>query len=70
MGVDLPRMAIAVVVVSAVGAAAFRVATAPQRVQERRDTARSVCLASKGEWTVVDGSEVCRRDDGWSNRGS
>jgi hypothetical protein len=49
-------------VVTAVGAVVFRVATAPQRIQERRELARSVCLANKGEWVVVDGAEICRRD--------
>ena len=45
-------------------AAAFRVATAPDRVRERKDTARSVCLSSGGQWVKVDRDEICQKPGG------
>ena len=42
--------------------AVFRVATAPDRIRERRDMAREVCLKAGGEWVVGDGRrEICKR---------
>ena len=58
---DLTRMLFAVVVVMAIGSALFRVATAPQRIKDRHETARSVCLASGGQWVKIDRDELCQR---------
>jgi len=58
---ELTRVMFAVVVVMAVGAALFRVTTAPQRIKDRHETARSVCLASGGQWIKVERDEVCQR---------
>lgn len=41
----------------AVGSAAFRVATAPERIKERRETAQAVCRSSGGQWVQVDERE-------------
>jgi hypothetical protein len=59
---DLTRGTFGLVVVLALGAAVFRVATAPERIKERRETARSVCLSSGGQWVKVQRDEVCQRD--------
>ena len=56
---NLTRLAVAAVVVAAVAAALFRVVTANDRVNERRDTARSVCAATGGEWVRTPKHEMC-----------
>ena len=56
---NLTRLAVAAVVVAAVGAALFRVITANERVSERRETARSVCAATGGEWVKTPKHEMC-----------
>ena len=61
MPLNFTRTAFLFVCVVAVGAAAVRVATAPDRVRQRRDTARAVCAESGGQWVMVDDIEVCRR---------
>lgn len=45
----------------AIGAAVFRVATAPDRIKERRETARQVCLSSGGQWVPMDRDHGCLR---------
>ena len=62
MGAGATRGMFLLVAALAVGAAAFRVSTAPERIQERRNTARSVCVAGGGEWVKVDNNEICRKD--------
>jgi len=38
------------------------VATAPDRIRERRDIAKEVCLKSGGAWVMAeDRHEVCKR---------
>jgi hypothetical protein len=49
------------VVLAAIVAALFRIATAPERIADRRSTARSVCLGSGGEWVTQGRHEICRR---------
>ena len=63
MSLNITRIAFALVCVAAVLAAVFRVVTASDRVKERRETARSVCIRSGGEWVKVDDAEICRRND-------
>ena len=58
---NMAWVAFVIVVVLAVGAASFRVATAPDRISERRNRARSVCLNSGGEWVRVNNTELCRK---------
>jgi hypothetical protein len=55
------RHAFAWVVFAAIVAALFRIATAPERIAERRNTARSVCLAGGGVWVKIDRDEICQR---------
>ena len=52
---------VASVIVLSVGSALFRVATAPERIAERRNTAKEVCVKSGGEWVRVGREEVCKR---------
>lgn len=49
------------ILVIGVGAAVFRVATAPDRIRDRKETARSVCLSSGGQWVKVEREEICRK---------
>lgn len=42
-------------------AAAFRVATAPDRVRDRKATARSVCVGAGGQWVTVGKDEICQK---------
>jgi len=63
MGTRFARTAFALVSAIAVSAAVFRIATAPERIRDRHQTARMVCLQTGGEWATVDGNEVCRRTE-------
>ena len=59
------RHAFAWVVLAAIVAALFRVATAPERIADRRTTARNVCLGSGGMWVQSGGrDEICHRAGG------
>lgn len=62
------RHVFAWVVVAAIAAALFRVATAPERIAERRNTARNVCLGSGGQWVKEGRDEICRRRELASNK--
>ncbi|HSW04198.1 hypothetical protein [Aquabacterium sp.] len=44
----------------AVGGTVFRVATAPDRIRDRIETARKVCAERGGEWVTVNRREQCR----------
>jgi hypothetical protein len=59
----MARSAFVIVVLAAVGATVFRVATAPERIKERRNTARSVCVGSGGAWVQIGTEEICQRSD-------
>ncbi|MEO8154267.1 MAG: hypothetical protein ABI605_14460 [Rhizobacter sp.] len=63
MYTSLTRSAFLIVVLAAVGASVFRVSTAPERVRERRDTARSVCVSSGGQWIQVGRDEICQKEE-------
>jgi hypothetical protein len=63
MYTGVARSAFVIVVLAAVGASVFRVATAPERVKERRNTARSVCVGSGGAWVQIGKDEICQRDE-------
>ncbi|MFO1222594.1 MAG: hypothetical protein U1E90_05820 [Burkholderiaceae bacterium] len=52
----------ALIIVGAAVSAVFRVATAPDRIRDRRDHAKEVCLKAGGEWVVAeDRREACKR---------
>ena len=57
------RHVFAWVVLAAIVAALFRIATAPERIAERRNIARNVCLGSGGEWVKEGRNEICRRPE-------
>lgn len=62
MGVRIAWSIVALIIIAAAVSAAFRVATAPDRIRDRRDMAKEVCLKSGGEWVVSeDRREVCKR---------
>jgi len=62
MGIRIAWTIVALIVVAAAVSAAFRVATAPDRIRDRRDMAKEVCLKAGGEWVVAeDRREVCKR---------
>ncbi|HET9643543.1 MAG TPA: hypothetical protein VFP68_09340 [Burkholderiaceae bacterium] len=53
------RLAILVVIALSVVAAYFRVSTAPERMKAHRDTARTVCESTGGQWSLLGRDEVC-----------
>jgi hypothetical protein len=61
MGVRIAWAIVALIILGAVVSALFRVATAPDRIQARRDTAREVCVRAGGEWVMAGRHEVCKR---------
>lgn len=61
MGVRIAWTVVALIILGAVVSALFRVATAPDRIQARKDTAREVCVRSGGEWVVAGRDEVCKK---------
>jgi len=60
MGTRFARTAFALISIAAIAGAVFRVSTAPDRIRERHQTARAVCLQKGGEWVIVDNNEICR----------
>lgn len=44
----------------ALGGTAFRVTTAPDRIRDRHELARKVCLERGGQWTQIDRGQGCR----------
>ena len=62
MGVRIAWTIVALIIIGAAISAVFRVATAPDRIRERREIAKEVCLKSGGEWVMADNRrEVCKR---------
>jgi hypothetical protein len=57
------RTAFAIVAVVSITGAVIRVATAPDRIRERRITAQSVCASSGGTWMTIDKQEICSKPD-------
>jgi hypothetical protein len=61
MPVPLARHTFALIVIGAVALTALRIMTAPDRIAERRATARTVCVSSGGQWTSDGRNELCKR---------
>jgi hypothetical protein len=61
MAVRIAWTIVALIIVGAAVSAVFRVATAPDRIRERRDIAKEVCLKAGGEWVIAESKEVCKR---------
>ncbi|HEX6019457.1 MAG TPA: hypothetical protein VFZ28_15280 [Burkholderiaceae bacterium] len=62
MGIRIAWTIVALIVIAAAVSAAFRVATAPDRIRDRHDQAKEVCLKAGGEWVVAeDRPAVCKR---------
>ena len=61
MGVRIAWTIVALIILGAIFSALFRVATAPDRIQARKATARAVCVKSGGEWVTAGRDEVCKR---------
>jgi hypothetical protein len=62
MGVRIAWSLVALIIIGAAVSAVFRVATAPDRIRERRDIAKSVCIKAGGEWVAAHhGRELCKR---------
>ena len=62
MGMRIAWTIVALIIVGAAVSAVFRVATAPDRIRERRDMAKEVCLKADGEWVIAESKkEVCKR---------
>jgi len=63
MGTRFARTAFALVSIMAIAGAAFRISTAPERIRDRHQTARAVCLQNGGEWVQIDNNDVCRKTE-------
>jgi hypothetical protein len=62
MAVRIAWTIVALIIVGAAGSYVFRVATAPDRIRERHDIAREVCLKAGGEWVLGENErKVCKR---------
>jgi hypothetical protein len=61
MGVRIAWAVVVAIILGALASALFRVATAPDRIQARKDTAREVCVRSGGEWVVAGRDELCKK---------
>ena len=61
LNVRSAQLAFLLVTTASVGAALFRVATAPDRVRERRNLAFMTCIGSGGHWAADGKTEVCHR---------
>jgi molybdopterin synthase catalytic subunit len=61
MGMRIAWTIVAMIIVGAAVSAMFRVATAPDRIKERRNIAKEVCVKSGGEWVTAGRDEVCKR---------
>lgn len=59
MDFKLTKVSFMLVALLAVAAATYRITTAPQRMEERRATARSVCTNAGGEWVKQGREEWC-----------
>lgn len=61
MGVRIAWTIVALIIVGAAVSAMFRVATAPDRIKLRLQTAKEVCIKSGGQWVGSGRDEVCKR---------
>jgi hypothetical protein len=61
MGVRIAWAVTLAIILGALASALFRVATAPDRIQARKDTAREVCVRSGGQWVMAGREEVCKK---------
>ena len=62
MAVRIAWALVVLIIIGAAVSAVFRVATAPDRIRERREIAKEVCLKAGGEWIRSDDRrEVCKR---------
>jgi hypothetical protein len=61
MGMRMAWTVVALIILGAVVSALFRVASAPARIQARKDTARQVCIQAGGQWVLAGRDEVCKR---------
>ncbi|MBI5259251.1 MAG: hypothetical protein HY855_22295 [Burkholderiales bacterium] len=60
MRIAMTGMLVLGVAAVALGGTVFRVATAPERIRDRQETARKVCLERGGEWVTVNRRDLCR----------
>ena len=59
MKISLSVTPILLVVALTIAAASYRVYTAPERIRQRLDAARTTCLNSGGEWVKIGKDELC-----------
>jgi hypothetical protein len=59
MAMKFARYAVALVVLLAIIGAVIKIATAQDRIRDRKQTAQSVCVSSGGNWVKLDRDEVC-----------
>ena len=61
MKIGLGSYVVGLVIVVAVAAATFRISTAPERAQQRRDLARQTCVETGGKWLETGRDGLCRK---------
>jgi hypothetical protein len=65
MGARIAWTLVALIIVGAAVSAVFRIATAPERIRERREIAKEACIKAGGEWVMANPNrnraEVCKR---------
>ena len=62
MAVRIAWTIVALIIVGAAVSAVFRVVTVSDRVRERRDMAKEVCLKSGGEWVIPEKKDVWKKE--------
>ena len=59
MKLNGPVIAIVTVVALTIVAATYRVATAPERIRKRLESAKATCTGAGGQWIKVEREESC-----------
>ena len=60
MKFNTPVIAIVAVITLTVVATAFRVSTAPERIRQRLDTAKTTCIKAGGDWVNEGRDALCQ----------
>ena len=69
MRVVMNRVVFSAVTIGVVGATVFRVASAPDRIEERKAVARNVCIENGGQWVNQGRDAICVKAERISGKG-
>jgi hypothetical protein len=59
MHIAITRYTFTLVAVGTLGASAWRVSTAPERIRARHEVAKQVCVTRGGEWVQIEREFLC-----------